>query len=51
MVGLLLDVGSSMAYHDGDGMSHLDKAKDIISMFLQRKVRAKLENQPIDLYL
>lgn len=38
VVGLLLDVGPSMANLDDEGMSHLEKAKGIISMFLQRKV-------------
>ena len=38
MVGLLLDVGPSMSNTDAEGVSQIEHCKNIIDLFLQRKV-------------
>lgn len=38
VVGLLLDVGPSMGAEDRDGESCLERCKNILSMYVQRKV-------------
>ncbi|XP_067935362.1 X-ray repair cross-complementing protein 5-like isoform X2 [Watersipora subatra] len=45
IVGLLLDVGPSMGHENEDGSSDLDKAKNILSLFVQRKIFSQSDDR------
>ena len=51
VVGLLLDVGPSMGAEDRGGESCLEQCKNILSLYVQRKVKLPMICQQLTPYL